>query len=161
MPSFSSKDTNAKFPTNNLLLSLIEKKYKAEKFFHESLNIERINSSKQSKEKIQESTSSNVSTVSDDDHKTNISTTNSNNGKKLIDEKADLVELIRTATKKITNYFNASDVFVTDPSVACHYYCNLTNSDGDERYDNYRNRTVEYFADTYKNQLKNKTANII
>lgn len=161
MPSFSSKDTNAKYPTNNLLLNLIEKKYKAEKFFHELFASERINNSKQSKEKSQDSTSSNVSTVSDDEHKVNVAATNSNNGKKLVDEKTDLVDLIKTATRKITNFFNSSDVFVTDPSVACHYYCNLTNTDGDERYDNYRNRTVEYFAETYKNELKNKNANIL
>ena len=140
MPFYSSRSINANDVINNFIKSVISEK-RREKYL--------------SKDKNQDfNSSSNVSTVSDDDRKTNTST--SNNDKKNNDDNYNLNTLIKKEMRKMTNYFNKNDVYVTEPSLACQYYCNLTNDDGDERLISYQKNNLEYFVKAYKRLAKRR-----
>ena len=143
MPSFTSKSINADEVINNFIINVLNQK-KREKYLSEALSFKGLVSHFMTKEKNQDSnTSSNVSTVSDDDRKT--TTSNSNNG-----DNNNLNALIKKEIRKMNNYFNKTDVFMTDPSLACQYYCNMTNEDGDERFVSYQKSKLDYFVNGFK-----------
>lgn len=158
MPFFTSKDKNSNDLSGHILFSLIDRKIR-ENLMYQAIN-DQISKAKYLKEKSQDgNTSSNVSTISDEDHKTNSSI--SNNDKKFMNDKEDMNDLLKSATEDVTNYFNLYDCFVKPPSNACHYYCNLTNMDREERYLSYKDSVIKDFIVTYETICDKKEVNEI
>ena len=157
MPFFSSKGKGNISSKKQMFLNLIDRSIR-ENLIYQTIN-DQLNKNKLAKEKTQESnSSSNESTISDEDHKSS----NPNNDKKILNEKGDMNGLLKIATEEVTNYFNSFDIFIREPSYAAQYYCNLdSNVDREERETEYRKLIVKGFINNYKKILRRKDANEI
>ncbi len=150
MPFFSLKNINNNIMAKYALMSLIDLQLKNRKINEKNAFVEEICNYFPPNEKGQESnSSSNVSTISDEDHKTYIS----NQDKK---EKDNLNELLKGEIKKISLYYNTLSSFGKIPSLACNYYCDLSNDVYEIRDNNYKNYILNKMKNNYKKMLEKK-----
>ena len=157
MPFFSSKNINNNILAKHALMSLIDMQMKNRKLTERSTYVEEIHNYYPQKEKGQESnSSSNVSTISDEEHRTYIN--NQNNDKK---EKDNLNELLKGEIKKISLYYNTIHSFGRTPSLASNYYCNLSNDIYEIRDTKYKKYFTSKMEKNYKKMIEKKDTNDI
>ena len=144
MPFFSSRNINNNILANHLLMSLMDNKIKTE-----------LDNIKPNNEKSPElNSNSNLSTVGDEEQKAN--SINSNNENKILNEKEHLNFLLKTGTERIALYYNTINSIGKKPSLACHYYCNLTNDVFEQRSKEYLNEIDNKIIDIYDNFVEDE-----
>ena len=155
MPFFSSKNINNNIFAKHALMNLIDIQIKNRKLTEKGAYVEEIRNYYPPKEKGQESnSSSNVSTISDEEHRTYISNTDKK-------EKENLNELLKVEIKKISFYYNSIHSFFRIPSLASNYYCDLTNDIYEIRDTKYKKYIANRMEQNYKKMIEKKNTNEI